>query len=66
MIKVLTNNNKYAIIRKKGDRVMEKRIEDLLAIIGGLVIVWCVASGIDMFDNAISCWNFYELLFSLM
>ena len=45
---------------------MERRIEDLLAIIGGLAIVWCIASGIDMFDGAISFWNFYELLFSLI
>ena len=63
---MLTNNKLNAIIIKKGVRVMEKRIDNLLAIIGGLVIVWCVASGIDMFDGAISFWNFYELLFSLM
>lgn len=45
---------------------MERRIQDLLTIIGGLAIIWWVASGIDMFDGAISFWNFYELLFSLM
>lgn len=45
---------------------MERIIEELSAIIGVLAIIWWIASGIDMFDGAISFWNFYELWFSLM